>query len=434
MKRIISFLIAALLAFGVAAPLAHAAPADNINIIGMGGDTGIFEYDYGDPEHTMIPLTVPFFMETNDGNIAFCLESDKSQPMGDGYNISQAFYSENVQRGVRAILLHGLPNDDGGLEMTAAWYATQVAIWTWMLEAGGVGYPFYAQDRLHPVAGNQAVYDYYLALLGYAWAGNDHINGGVSTSVTTLTPNGSGQLVGTTEINFSVYQGYRIDQSKLPPGITATGVTYEDGDTITITAPMSYIGQSIEAVDAIVLLDTRSTANVFWYEAGAGSLQKMVVFNYEFQDVFTGRLVFTSEDIPQTGIIYLNKSNRDKSKGDYSLAGAVYRVFERNTGKSVADIITDADGYAQTGPLPLVDYHMREVAAPYGFLLDDAYYTAHFTEAGAAQIYISSSDSPQQGKISIKKTNADTAMGNHSLAGAVFEIFSGSALVDTITT
>jgi len=86
------------------------------------------------------------------------------------------------------------------------------------------------------------------------------------------------------------------------------------------------------------------------------------------------------------------------------------------------------------GRCPFVDYLVREVAAPYGFLLDDTVYNAYFTEAGAPQIYISSSDLPQQGKITVKKTNANTAMGDYSLAGAVFEIFSGSTLVDTITT
>ena len=33
--------------------------------------------------------------------------------MGDGYRMSQALYSPNVLKGVRAILLHGYPNVQG---------------------------------------------------------------------------------------------------------------------------------------------------------------------------------------------------------------------------------------------------------------------------------------------------------------------------------
>jgi hypothetical protein len=43
---------------------------------------------------------------------------------------------------------------------------------------------------------------------------------------------------------------------------------------------MSYLGQTVTMEDAIVLRDTRSTANVFWYEPGLGSKQRMVVFSY----------------------------------------------------------------------------------------------------------------------------------------------------------
>ena len=45
-KRILSFLIAALLAFGVAIPAAHAAPDNSTQILTVGGDDSIFEYDY----------------------------------------------------------------------------------------------------------------------------------------------------------------------------------------------------------------------------------------------------------------------------------------------------------------------------------------------------------------------------------------------------
>ncbi|MCL2299917.1 MAG: SpaA isopeptide-forming pilin-related protein, partial [Firmicutes bacterium] len=378
-------------------------------------------------------LTVPFWITaTSGGNIAYCLESNKHQPWGDDYHVSSALYSEHVLAGVRAILLHGYPNEWGDLELVEVWAATQAAIWTWMYEAGGVGYESMAEHNIRPTAGNQAAYKFYQALLGYARRGDDHISGSFSVPRAELTPDGSGKLSGTTTITINTYQSYRIDQSKLPAGVTAAGSTYLTGDTITITAPMSYMGKDVTIQDAIVLLDTRSPVNIFWYAPDSGDLQKMALVDMSLQPMLSGNLSFTSED--QTCIIYLHKRNRDKSKGDYSLAGAVYRIYERGTGKFVADITTDADGNAQSAPLPLADYDVREVTAPYGFLLDDTVYNAYFINAGAPQIYISAGDTPQQGKITVKKTNANSALGDYSLSGAVFEIFNGSTLVDTITT
>ena len=50
--------------------------------------------------------------------------------------------------------------------MTTAWYVTQVAIWTWMYEAGGVGYQSMAEHNMRPTAGNQAAHSFYQQLLG----------------------------------------------------------------------------------------------------------------------------------------------------------------------------------------------------------------------------------------------------------------------------
>jgi len=126
-KRILSILIAALLAFGFV-PVAHAATSGDIQILGMGGDEGIFEFFNGSQWKS---LTVPFWRSLPDGNYAFCLESHKEQPMGDNYNLSGALYSENVLAGVRSILLYGFPNKFGALTEDEAHYATQAAIWTW---------------------------------------------------------------------------------------------------------------------------------------------------------------------------------------------------------------------------------------------------------------------------------------------------------------
>jgi len=364
LKRILSTFLAVLLAFCVAIPTAHAAPDNSTGIDTISGERGIFEVDYGPPWYGLYPLTVPFWVTTDSsGSVAYCLESDQDQPWGDGYGVSQALFDETVSKGIRAILLHGMPNDCGGLTEREARYATQTAIWTWMLEAGGVGYPFYAQDSVFPAAGRQAVYDFYLALLEHARAGDDHINGGVSTSVATLTDDGSGHLAGTATVTISAYQGYRIDQGKLPPSVTTTGGTYLDGDTITITAPMSYLGRTVTMADAIVLLDTRSTANIFWYEPDGGNIQKMVVFNYELQDVFTGSLTFTSEIT--TGTLRICKSVTDGS----SPAGFRFELRDID-GALIGTYTMDASGEIDIPGLAAGPYSVEEIDIPPGYTLE----------------------------------------------------------------
>ena len=195
-RKLLLILFAALLALGLFAPLAHAAPWNNTFITCTGSETGIFEI-FGESDWQ--PLPIPFWGETSSRSIAYCLESGKSPPNCDSYSVSQALYDETVTRGIRAILLHGFPNGLGGLTETQAHYATQVAIWSWMQEAADVGSYCYAEVNLRPAAGYQAVYSYYQGLLDYARRGVDTVNYSArfNPHPVVLSPNGSGRLVGT---------------------------------------------------------------------------------------------------------------------------------------------------------------------------------------------------------------------------------------------
>ena len=107
-------------------------------------------------------------------------------------------------------------------------------------------------------------------------------------------------------------------------------------------------------------------------------------------------------------------------------------------GSLVDSITTDAQGKAQSKQLPLGSYRVTEKTAPAGFRRNTATFTADLAYGGqdAEVVYadIAVPEQPQMGKISVKKTNANTAMGDYPLDGAVFEIYSGSTLVDTVTT
>jgi TQXA domain-containing protein len=104
-------------------------------------------------------------------NIAYCLESDKEQPSGEGYSAAGALYNTAVINGIQTILMHGYPNANGGLSDAEARYATQFAIWSWLTEKAGAGYSYFAQSHLRPAtSADQPIYYFYLSLRDKAYA------------------------------------------------------------------------------------------------------------------------------------------------------------------------------------------------------------------------------------------------------------------------
>ena len=528
-KRTFSILLAALLAFGIAVPAAQAAPGTHVQIDHDGVTTeGWFLVDLTETLESWTPLNVSLFREHATGNMAFCLTSDAAPPDGDSYSINEALYNANVLNGIKAILLHGAPSNTGGLSLAAARYATQIALYVWIYETAGVGYYAYKQHLIRPAAGQQAVYDFYLYLLDKARNNVQSITFGISANPGTVTLSaGGGSLMGTATVQFQNLNGYySIDESKLPSGVTIAGSTYRDGDTLTVTAPLSYAGQTVNLANILVGHDTRLLANIFFYAPDIATKQKIAVFDMNFQPVAWGGVSFTSEqqkgalwidkiisdasdpagfqfevrdssgtligtytsdatgrikipdlapgtysiteinipagyilqgsnprsvtvfanditlvdvvNIKQKGQITVKKTNSDPSMGDYSLASAVFEIL--NSGGTVVDTITTGnDGKATSKVLPLGSYTVREKTAPEGFVRNTGSFPVMLSAGSStAEVIVGPEvvipNAPQTGRVTIHKTNANPSMGNYSLAGAVFEIYSGSTLVDTVMT
>jgi len=267
-----------------------------------------------------------------------------------------------VVRHALSILLHGAPYETGGLTDDEARYATQTAVWSWMLEATGSGYQFYEPSMLRPSAGNQAVYDFYLSLMDYAQRGADvpDYSASYNPSPVALTPNGQGKLVGTATIELMEnLDYYSIDQSKLPAGVTVTGNTYRDGDTITVTAPMSYLGQTLTLQDCILLHSTCSPANVLWYLPDIAAMQRMVVYSFEYQQTSSMGLTVTSKK--STGTLQIEKSVSDGS----SPQGFQFRLERGLT--EIGTYSTDAQGRITVPDLEAGQYTVREINIPDGY-------------------------------------------------------------------
>lgn len=165
------------------------------------------------------------------------------------------------------------------------------------------------------------------------------------------------------------------------------------------------------------------------------------VNNPQTVEVKPGQTASVSFDnIKKRGVITVQKSNANPSMGNYSLKGAVFEV--RDQGGALVDTITTNDsGVATTKVLPLGVYRIKEVTAPYGFVLNGNTYTATISgsQGSDAIVYTPKTaipETPQAGIIKIEKTNANPSMGNYSLKGAVFEVRNKATgeLMDTVTT
>jgi uncharacterized surface anchored protein len=136
-------------------------------------------------------------------------------------------------------------------------------------------------------------------------------------------------------------------------------------------------------------------------------------------------------------LLNIAKTNANPGMGNYTLSGAAFEI--RNAGGTLVDTVTtDASGNAQSKALPLGNYTVKELTAPYGFALNQNSFAANLVYAGqeadCAYATVTVAERPQTGILRVHKTNSNPGLGDYFLAGAVFEVRQNGALIDTITT
>lgn len=147
----------------------------------------------------------------------------------------------------------------------------------------------------------------------------------------------------------------------------------------------------------------------------------------------------TPSDIPvKTKVQIFKSSDYQEMTGNnkmYSLAGAVYVVTDKTTGKTT-EITTDENGAATTGDLLMGNYTVKEKIASPGFALDpntyeisrDALVSGGVTKLGQTPNTTGLNAEKSQGDWTPKISKIDTqsklpdAQGDATLAGAVYEI------------
>jgi len=154
---------------------------------------------------------------------------------------------------------------------------------------------------------------------------------------------------------------------------------------------------------------------------------------------------------PQYGRLRIEKINSLTGEFDAAMIGAKFQIYNASASDynsaspdkrdeitiTSANILTDSETgkkYIETKLLPLGTYKIQEITAPEGYLLNVLAVTQDLKykldDNGvpvlneACYEYVEPIvNEPQMGKIHIKKTNSNAAMGDYSLSGAVFQIY-----------
>ena len=111
-------------------------------------------------------------------------------------------------------------------------------------------------------------------------------------------------------------------------------------------------------------------------------------------DIFTSVATASSAYTNENGEMIVNPTTYTPVFADGDLSGTVFQVIavedivtldgtvRANVGDVVAEITTDENGYAETEPLYLGKYEVREIKAPYGYVLNNEPKDVELTYAG----------------------------------------------------
>ena len=115
----------------------------------------------------------------------------------------------------------------------------------------------------------------------------------------------------------------------------------------------------------------------------------------------------------------------------HPLQGAIFGIYDTND-VFIEELTTNENGIALSQDIFYGDYYIKELGAPHGYWINETPVAFSIDDSGEPLITIEISDELIQKRIRIIKT--DSRDDECRLSGAVFEVYKGSELVDTIST
>jgi uncharacterized surface anchored protein len=140
------------------------------------------------------------------------------------------------------------------------------------------------------------------------------------------------------------------------------------------------------------------------------------------------------------GSVEIEKTDSETgtAQGQATLQGAKYGIYEQSTGKFVATLITDKNGYAKSDKiLTYQNYYIQEITPSEGYKLDSTKYYVEIKEE-SLESTVQVKEDVIKGKIKVTKFDSDTnackTQGEATLSGAKYKVLnSNGEVVDTLT-
>lgn len=367
--------------------------------------------DVGTPGHTV----------TTTGQVAYCLQTLKDSPNNSSYHTVDGsdYYSDEVLRGLQAILENGYPVTNGGFADDQARYATANAIRFWLAENHCDGVPQYLNlyvngNWIRGKYGYEDLYDWCLGLVQKA-RNQTVTTHSLSFSPASLTLEQDGDyFVGSTTVSLvNLNGGYTLDSSSLPSGSSVTGANGSNGDRITVSIPSDYEEQTYTLTASGS--DNRSVANLFFYAPDRANQQRVVSYIVDaYSTAASGSFsVTTPKAIPKNGNIELSKVDENGNP----VQGISFALYD-STKQEIRNGITDANGKIFFADLPLGDYFYAETATLPHLVLDPALYPVSIT-VGGETVTKSAVNLFARGSVSVLKIDEETG---EPIAGVHFQL------------
>ena len=365
---------------------------------------------------------------TSDGQVAYCLQTSKDNPYNAAYSSidGEYVYDEYVLTGLKAILTHGYPADNGGFSDLEARYATANAIRFFLAENYADGMPQYLNlnvngDWIRGRPGYEDLFYWSLSLLQMARSGNVSTGGAgsltFSPSEITLTQEGD-YFTGSVTLTNGINGTYDL-MDDMPEGKQILGHTGADQETLTIKIPVAYANGSYTL--CAYGMDHLPTAKLFFWAPSVYNQQRIVTSTLDgSQDVFVrGFLTVKTPSAtvqPQKGSLQITKTDDSGSP----LSGVGFTLYDASK-RAISTKTTDRSGIVTFSDLDLGNYFYAETSALPGYMLDSTQYPVSISSNGQV-VKKTMTNTPEKGGLQITKTDDS---GN-PLSGVGFTLYDAS--------
>ena len=420
-RRVFSLFCAVLLFCSLLAPAVY---ADNAVI----STTTMYSYfQTYNTSGTWVDLQTPAHWITSTGEVAYCLQTSKDNPYNAAYTSidGELVYDDYVLAGLRAILTHGYPADDGGFGDQPARYATANAIRFWLAECHADGVPQYLNltvngQWIRGKSGCEDLFDWSLWLLELARSQSIAMSDGsltFSPSEINLIQDGQ-YFTGTTYLTKNISGEYSL-MDDMPDGKIITGHTGVQSENLTIQIPISYPNSSYTL--CAYGFDETPAARLFFWAPASASQQRIVTYVLDdMEKTFVrGFLKVNTPGAtvqPQKGSLQITKTDTNGNL----LSGVGFTLYD-NSKQVITTKTTNGSGVVLFSDLELGSYYYAETSALPGYVQDSTLYPVSISSAGQT-VQKTMTNNMGQGSLQVIKTDEN---GN-PLKGVSFNLLDSS--------